>query len=329
MNKIILLTFVLALFLEAKTLSRTQIIMSTFITISVEEKDKNYIEYGFKIMKDVDMSLSSYNPNAKIFLLNRDLHVELDDYAFEALSLSKKYYKKSDGYFDITVGSITKDLYRFGEEERVAGTQELKNAKVSYSGLHFNKNEAFLDKGIKVDLGGMGKGFAVDKTAEFFRKNGVLNATISASGDIRCLSTCKIDVQNPFGDDALLSFETTKKDLGITTSGNYNRYIESTKNNHLINPKDKKPQTKFISITLIAEMPSSDLDAYATASSVMPVKKAYEFLNRIGVGYIVLQSDKELVISENISNYTKELIISDTVKKQPRYIEYKSQKSKK
>lgn len=329
MYKIIFLTSVLALFLEAKTLFRTQIIMSTFITISVEEKDKSYIEDGFKIIKDIDMSLSSYNPNAKIFLLNRDLHVELDTYAFEALSLSKKYYENSDGYFDVTVGSITKELYRFGEEERVAGTQELKNAKVDFRGLHFSEKEAFLDKGLKVDLGGMGKGFAVDKAAEFFRKNGVEYATISASGDIRCLSTCKIDVQNPFGDDALLSFETTKKDLGITTSGNYNRYVESTKNNHLINPKEKKPQTEFISITLIGELPSSDLDAYATASSVMPIKKAYEFLNDLGVGYAVLQSDKELVISENITKYTKNLVVNDAVKKQPRNIEYKSQKSKK
>ncbi len=299
--------------------SRTQVIMSTFVTISTDEKDSNLITNGFDIMKDVEMSLSSYDSKATIYLLNKNLHVELDDYAYEALSLSKKYYKNTDGYFDITVGFITKELYRFGLEERVATPLELQDAKVDINGLRFNEKEAFVDKGIKIDLGGMGKGFGVDKVAAYFRSKGVNSAVISASGDIRCLSICKIDVQNPFlEDEQMLSFETTRDDLGITTSGNYNRYVESTKNNHLIDPKTKKPQTSFISITLIGELSSSDLDAYATAMSVMPVKKAYEFLDSLGVGYIILESDEKLIISKNITKYTKNLIVSDTLKKQPR-----------
>ncbi len=62
-------------------------------------------------------------------------------------------------------------------------------------------------------------------------------------------------------------------------------------------------------------MTSSYLDAYATASSVMPIKKAYEFLESLGVAYIVLQSDKNLVISENISKYTENLLVNNTAKK--------------
>lgn len=289
--------------------------MSTFVTISTDEKNVNFITDGFAIMKDVEMSLSSYNPKAVIYLLNENLYVKLDDYAYEALDLSKKYYSETDGYFDITVGSITKDAFRFGLDERVATQKQLKDAKVDIKGLLFNKREAFVEKGIKIDLGGMGKGFGVDKVAEHFRRHGLKDAVISASGDIRCLSTCKMDVQDPFVEDGtLLSFETTMDNLGITTSGNYNRYVESTKNNHLIDPKRKKPQTSFISITLIGKLSSSDLDAYATAVSVMPVKKAYEFLDALGVGYIVLQSDKKLLISKNISIYTKNLLVSDSVK---------------
>lgn len=292
--------------------------MATFVTISTDEKDKDFITDGFAIIKDIEASLSSYNSKATIYLLNKNFHVKLDNYTYEALVLSKKYHAQTDGYFDITIGSITKDLYRFGEDERIATAKELKDAKININALRFNKKEAFIEKGIKIDLGGMGKGFAVDKVADYFRDKGIDNAVISASGDIRCLSTCKIDVQNPFlEDDSLLSFETTKEDLGITTSGNYNRYIFSTKNNHLIDPKAKKPQAKFISITLIGELPSSDLDAYATAASVMPAKKAYEFLDKLGVGYIILGSDERLIISENISKFAKNLLIGDAVKKQP------------
>lgn len=317
MKLLSLLLLILSL-VDAKAVSRTQVIMSTFVTITTDERDTDLITEGFEIIKEVEKSLSSYNPEAKIYRLNKNRYAELDPLSYEALLLSKKYYTVTDGYFDITIGSITKDLYRFGEDERVASLDELSGANVSFGALRFNEKEAFLYEGAKVDLGGMGKGFGVDKAAEFFRSKDAKSIVIAASGDIRCLSVCKVEVQSPFHeDDVLLSFETTKDDLGITTSGNYNRYVISTKNNHLIDPKAKRPQSLFVSITLVGDISSSDLDAYATAASVMPIKKAYEFMDGLGVGYIVMQGDGELVVSKNISEYAKNLLIGDALKKQP------------
>ncbi len=313
--KTVVVFIVLTTTIYAQMLSRTKIDMGTFITISVDEKDKHYLEDGFNIVKEIDLSISSYNKNAQIYKLNRDKLTCINSYTREALELSQKYYELSDGYFDITVGSITKSLYRFGEQERVPTSKELEEARVNFKGLTFNEKEAFLEKNIKVDLGGMGKGFAVDKIAKYYRTNKIDKAVISASGDIRCLDICSIDVQHPFKNETIISFKTFKKDLGISTSGSYNRYVASTKHNHLINPKSKTSQNTFVSITLISWMPNSDLDAYATAASVMPMKKAYEFLDSMDVAYIVLQSDKELRVSDNLSKYTNNLIIHNTMKK--------------
>jgi len=63
----------------------------------------------------------------------------------------------------------------------------------------------------------------------------------------------------------------------------------------------------FTSITLIGSISSASLDAYATAASVMPISKAYEFLDTLGIGYIIVQSDKEIVISKNIASHVKNL----------------------
>jgi len=289
--------------------------MSTYATITLEEKNKSYIQKGFDIFKDVEKSLSSYDKNAKIYKLNHSLHVELDDYTYEALQLSKKYYKNTNGYFDVTIGSITKDLYRFGADERVPNSTELLKAKLSIDSLHVEPKFAKITKGIKVDLGGMGKGFGVDKVVEFYKQHGVKKGVVSASGDIRCISTCRINVNNPFSDTSLVSFRTAQDDLGVSTSGNYERFVKSKKNNHLIDPKRKESQANFISITLVGDLDSADLDAYATAASVMPNDRAYEFLNSLGVGYIVLDSDKKLFISENIETYAKDLVINYAVKK--------------
>lgn len=305
----------LSLSLNAQVINRMQIIMSTFVSISAQEKDKDDIEQGFIIFKDVELSLSSFLPKATIYKLNKNKEVRLDFYSYEAFSLSKKYYEKTDGYFDITIGSITKDLYSFGQNEKEISKDELKRAKVSFMDLVFDKNKAYIKKDMKVDLGGMGKGYAVDKVAEYFRSKEISSTIIRASGDIRCLDICEVGIQDPFSDGILLSFKTGKKDLAISTSGIYNRYIKNTKNNHLINPKLKKSQINFVSITLVGDMKNADLDAYATAASVMPIKKAYQFLNSIGVAYIVIESDNTMKVSGKLS-----LIMGNAIKKQPGYI---------
>jgi hypothetical protein len=62
-------------------------------------------------------------------------------------------------------------------------------------------------------------------------------------------------------------------------------------------------------------MPNADLDAYATAASVMPVDKAYSFLNGLDLAYIIMQSDTKLRFSKSILKYTKNLIVHNRMKK--------------
>ena len=311
----LLATFLLSsLFLSADSISRTKVSMGTFVTISLEKHNKNYIEKAFDIIYDVENSLSSYKSKALISQLNQNKKVKLDTYTYEALDLSKHYHKLSDGYFDITIGSITKDLYKFGEDEVIPSHSKLQEAFVDFKGLSFNKKEAFIKHGMKIDLGGMGKGFAVDQVVQYLKSKDIDKGIIVASGDIHCLDICNIDVDDPFSEGKIISFVTKDNDTSISTSGNYNRYVSSTKHNHLINPKKKESQKNFVSITLISKISNSDLDAFATTASVMPVEKAYEFLNVHELAYIIVQSDKNIHLSDNISNYVKNLVMYDRIK---------------
>lgn len=312
-KKILIMVLFIEL-LNAQMVHRMQVEMGTFISISLEKEHERYIKNGFSIIRSVSDSLSSYDKEAIIYTLNEQKSSAIDTYTYEALELSRAYYDKTDGYFNIAIGSITKDLYHFGEQERVPSKDALKEVKINFNGIFFNKTYATLAQGVKVDLGGMGKGFGVDKVAEYFLDKNITKAIIAASGDIRCLDICPIDIQNPFNKTPLASFETLHKNSSISTSGNYNRYVDSTNNNHLINPKTKKPQSRFISITLISQLPNSDIDAYATAASVMPIDKAYKFLDSLDLAYIILQSDKQLIISENISQFSKNLLVHYTKK---------------
>ena len=293
-------------------LSRTKVLMGTFVTLSLEKQNRTLFRPAFNIVKDVEKSLSSYDTNATIYRLNRDKKVKLDHYTYDALLLAKKYYKKTDGYFDVAIGSITKDLYHFGEEECVATHKELQNSSTNFHKLHFNKESASIDEAIKIDLGGMGKGYGVDRVVEFLKLHKVKSARVAFSGDIRCIGECLMQIQNPFSQRPLMTFKM--KDMGISTSGNYNRFVKSKKFNHLINPKTKESEQNFISITLISKLPNADLDAYATASTVMPREKAFLFLKSLDLAYVILDINRELYISKNIESYVKNLNLNYAIK---------------
>ena len=295
----------------AQELTRTKVIMGTFVSLTLPAQEKHYIKPAFDIIKAVDNSLSSFKNISPIYKLNQTKHAKLNAFTFEALRLSSKYYIQTDGYFNIAIGSITKDLYRFGADERVPEASTLKESDVSFSGLTFSEKEAKISSNIKIDLGGMGKGFAVDKVVQYLQEKDVKNAKVAASGDIRCLGLCKIEINNPFGKQALASFKTKQLNIGISTSGNYEHFVKNIENNHLINPKTKHSQHNFTSITLISALPSSDLDAYATAVSVMPKQKAFEFLKSLDAAFIVLDNKKRLYVSENIDEFVEDLIVNN------------------
>lgn len=297
--KIYLVLIIISIFLEAKIVQRMQVVMGTFVTIKIDEKYQKKIDEGFMIARAVDNSLSTFKETSVIAMLNKNTIAKLDALSYEALLLSKKYYKDTDGYFNIAIGKITKDLYRFGGNERLVDEKSLNASHIDLLALRFDKSQAHIPNDMKLDLGGMGKGFAIDKVSEYFIEAGVDKAILSASGDIRCLSRCSVSVQDPFSEGILLHFRTTKQNSGITTSGNYNRYIKDKTHNHLLNPKTKHSQQNFASITLVGEMKSSALDAYATAVSVMPKDKAYRFLDALDVAYVVVEVGGKMVLKNS------------------------------
>ncbi len=285
-------------------ITRTQMHMGTLVSVSLMSENKDEIQKSFDLIHDVEMSLSSYAPQADVYRLNHAESIDATHYTLEAIALSKRYYKESNGYFDITVGSITKNAYRFGEDEKVPDEKELDTTLLNINGINIQDTKITLKKGVFIDLGGMGKGYAVDTVAKYLKGKGISDGVIAASGDIRCLGVCKVEIQNPFGESIIGSFMTGSADTGVSTSGNYRRFVKSKEHNHLIDPKKKRSQKNFASITLVSKLPNSDLDAYATAAGVMPIEKALTFLKERPLEYILITNDKKVFFSDGL----KELV---------------------
>jgi len=313
--KTVFLSLLIAHFFDAilvaeELTKRTQVLMGTYVSVSLKNKDLALSQKVFERLKKVENALSSYDPQAEIYQLNDQHESNLSKDTYDALILSKKYYENTQGYFDITIGSITKGLFHFGEAEALPSKDALSKAKIDFNGLHFDRTKAWTDEGVKIDLGGMGKGFGVDKAKEVLIKQGVKEGVIALSGDIFCFHRCQMAIQNPFSEDTLASFVMAEEMSAISTSGNYRRYVKNIKYNHLINPKTRQSQRAFASITLIStEYCNSDLDAYATAASVMPELEALSFLDSLGLAYLLVTNDKRVVENEELGRLTQKLDI--------------------
>ncbi len=296
--KILLLSLLLpTLLLSTPLQTRTQALMGTFVHISLEEQYNRQISQSFNLIRQIEHSLSSYDSEALLYRLNHTHQVPYDAYLAEAIEKSKQYYQDTQGYFDITIGSISKELYHFGEEHSTIPSEEaLRHAKLDIEAIEINATTIRTEEDITIDLGGMGKGYAVDKVAEFLAEQNISKGTIALSGDIRCLDLCAFGLQSPYSKQTFASLKSKIPQLSISTSGTYRRYVGTQANHHLIDPKTATQGKTFVSVSLFSHADNTKIDAYATAISVMPLEVALAFLKTHDeVGFILVKSDGKIV----------------------------------
>jgi len=295
----LLFVFLFPLFLLAQEelQTRTQVLMGTFVHISLPQKDKQEITRSFELLKRIEDSLSTYDETATLAKLNKTHFVKYDPYLAEALTLSRSYYHQSNGYFDITIGSISKKLYHFGEEKTYSPSrQALRSAHLDIHGIHIDNKHIITDKNITIDLGGMGKGYGADKVAQYLDEQNISEGIIALSGDIRCLDRCEVYLQSPYSEKTFAKIQTKKAQLSISTSGTYRRFATTKEEHHLINPKTASQGREFISVSLFTTADNAKIDAYATALSVMPKAEALAFLkNKEDIGFVLVDNEGKIL----------------------------------
>ena len=289
---------------RAALVSRTQVIMGTFATLSLEEKNAVNIQKGFQHLKDLESILSSYQKDADVYQLNQQKQLVSNPTLKDILKKSKAYHTLTQGYFDITIGSITKALYHFGEAEKIPTKEERDKAILGIDKIHTQNSIITLDKTITLDLGGIGKGYAVDSLSTYYHTLGIEKGKIALSGDIRCLDQCSIGIQDPHHEEKVLTTLHAKiPDLSISTSGTYRRFIESKTHHHLINPKSKSQGHAFVSVTIVTQADNTLCDVMATALSTMPKALALKFArSQNDFGYLFITPQGE-VIKGNLEKF--------------------------
>ena len=288
--------------------------MDTWVTITVYDREKtraeHAIEAAFARMMKIEEIASIYDENAEAYMLNEQ--GRLDDPSpelIEIIDAAKHYYKISKGAFDITAEPLL-ELWdykegvekQFWELEPVTQQQAIAQAMTLLGAdrirmISSPDRAIILDPGMKITLGGIAKGYAVDQGLEVLHQQGIEHALIDAGGDIGVFGgkpnqeKWELALRNP--KDAGTSVVTFAiRDGAIATSGNYERFFDpSAEIGHIMDPRTGYSSHASSSASVVA--PScTQADALATAVFVLGPKDGISLVDTVdGVEALIIGYD--------------------------------------
>ncbi|MDD5688464.1 MAG: FAD:protein FMN transferase [Elusimicrobia bacterium] len=317
MKKIIFI-FIVSLFgcsVGVKEFSETRLLMNTTVEIKVwmfdEGLARKSISAAFNEIARVENTFSVFKADSEIARLNKNGSGTVSDEVIQLVKVSKYFSELSDGAFDITVLPVI-ELWKNAKKNEKAPTKEEINNTLKLVGSgkiiidEKSKKISFAQKGVKIDLGGIAKGYAVDKAIEVLKKAGVQTGMINAGGNMGCFGkkVWSIALQNPRDKN---SFITTLKikNKAVSTSGDYERYffLDKKKISHIINPLSGYSADNSISSTIITDN-ATDSDALSTATFVLGPKKGIELVKKYkNAECLIIDKEKRIFKSTGFSKY--------------------------
>ena len=281
--------------------------------LSSETKAKELIQQVVSEMSRVDRLMSPFKTNSELSMINRQASkqaIKISKELFKLLEKANHFSVITHGAFDISFSSVGY-LYEYRKNIRPTDEQiqSLKSA-INYKNIKLNKENHtvyFSDPRIKIDLGGIAKGHAVDMCIELLQSAGVKNAYVSAGGDSRLIGKKNdrlwyIGVRHPRDENKLL-VNLPLEEVSLSTSGDYERFFieDGVRYHHIIDPNTGESAKYMQSATVLAD-DSTTADALSTSLFVLGVKKGMELINSLpGVSAIVVDRHGKMFVSKDLS----------------------------
>lgn len=309
----------IALPTKAEWLSEDRQMMGTSVTVEFWSDDKAnaaaLIDAVFAEVKRLDLMMNPWNPASELARINReaaDGAVKTTPEIIEVVQRALHYSALSRGAFDISFASVGQHYdYR---ASKTPDRKELEGNRdnIDYQAIQLNSKQReirFSKKGMQIDLGGIAKGYAVDRAIAILRDAGITSAVVSAGGDSRILGDLgdrsrTVGIRHPRkeGEFAVL---IPLADTAISTSGDYERFFiaDGVRHHHILDPKTGESARQVQSASILTTN-AIDSDALSTTAFVMGVEKGLALINSLpGVDAIFIDGAGKL-------HYSQELLLS-------------------
>lgn len=276
-----------------------QNIMGTRISARVwhpdAERGRAALEAVMQEMHRINQLYSPYREDSDLSRLNRlapqasaENPVSVTAEMAHLLNQSRHYSELTGGAFDITYASLGRHYrYREGEQPSAEQRAELL-AAIDYRGVHLGSDGAHFERPeIYLDLGGIAKGYAVDRAIALLRERGIEHASVSAGGDTRLLGDRRgrpwsVGIRNPRDRDQV-AIRLPLVNEAISTSGDYERYFideDGERIHHILNPGTGVPAQGIMSATVLGPT-AIDTDALSTSVFVLGVAAGLALIDRL------------------------------------------------
>ncbi len=263
-------------------------------------------------MERINQLMSPYIESSELSFINASAGkqvVVISDEMFELLDKSIKISELTNGAFDITFASVGY-LYNYKENKRPdeATIASLLDA-VNYKHIVLNKENktvSFSNEKVKIDLGGIAKGHAVDNSISLLERMGILHGLVTAGGDTRLIGDRRgkpwiVGIRDPRNKEKQ-AVVMPLQNSAMSTSGDYERYFEEDgkRYHHILSPKTGKSTYDVQSVSIIG--PSSTFnDALSTAVFVMGLREGLGMINRIdGYDAVVMDNQRKMHYSNGL-----------------------------
>lgn len=263
-----------------------------------ETKAHTAAQAALNRVDELNRILSDYIPESELSQLSATAGsgkaVKLGPDLWYILEKSQEISRKTNGAFDVTVGPLVQLWRRARRQHQLPAAEALEKAKAVTGYQHLildpkQKTAQLLVPGMQLDMGAIGKGYAVDEALKVLKKHGIRAALVDGGGNI-VVSNAPPDHKNGWEIDVSAGNETNKTDgrkiylkhCGVATSGDLYQYVElnGRRYSHILNPFTGLGLTDQRRVTVIAKN-GTDADWLATSLSILPPKQGVALANQI------------------------------------------------
>jgi thiamine biosynthesis lipoprotein len=302
---------------HAEWMTRNENIMGTRCAVELWSEDKARGEAAissvFDDMKRIDRLMSTWKEDTEISKVNREgsKHpVKISKELFGLLQVSVDYSELTHGAFDITYASVGY-LYDFKKgvhPDQKAIDKALPGINWRHMVLDAKKTTVFFTRpGMRIDLGGIAKGYSVDRGIEILQKQGITRAMVNAGGDTRIIGDrfgkpWVVGVRDP-DHEGKVFLRLPLTDTAFSTSGDYERYFDEDgkRFHHIIDPKTGDSARKVRSVTIISAT-ATRTDALTKSVFIMGAEEGIAFINTLAdVDAVAVSPDGKVSYSRGLA----------------------------
>jgi thiamine biosynthesis lipoprotein len=302
---------------HAEWITRNEAIMGTRCAVELWSEDpvkgEAAISSVFDDMKRIDRLMSTWKEDTEISKVNREgsQHpVKISQELFRLLQVSVEYSELTHGAFDITYASVGY-LYDFKKgvhPDQKAIDKALPGINWRHMVLDAKKTTVFFTRpGMRIDLGGIAKGYSVDRGIEILQKQGITRAMVNAGGDTRILGDrfgkpWVVGVRDP-DHEGKVFLRLPLTDTAFSTSGDYERYFDEDgkRFHHIIDPKTGDSARKVRSVTIISGT-ATRTDALTKSVFIMGAEEGIAFINTLpDVDAVAVAPDGKVTYSRGLA----------------------------